>query len=222
MPANFDNGLQRRIVVAQYAYWAGDYTYALQQYEEIARLTDDKGGDLQESGRLPALSTESAASFDDLLRFVAQDRANGLARKLREAENLALRNEYFPYRTKPLILESKSGLLRGALRQLTHRTFEMRAYLTDFADSERVLKLARDRNAQSQGDLTSVPQKANELNYVRYYRWSQDQQGLFIDVQVDDFVFVIATATWSESFLSRNELQIINQFQRVLDYLDAD
>src|SRR5690606_11156528 len=85
MTADFDPAKLDSYVVAQFAYWAGDYKFAYERFTEASRGSPESRG---ERGRVDDSTIESLAESDALLTYIADRRKGRMDTKIKALAKL--------------------------------------------------------------------------------------------------------------------------------------
>jgi len=210
-------------LVAQYAFWAGDYDYAQERYSRAAGREPSglRRADPPDQDHADAI-IEDLGTADDLLVFVANSRERRIADKRRQFQKLAsgLPADSSDLVPQPLVL--RTSILRGAVWRLSARQFAMRAYVTVVKSGYHVLDRARDiareRGTEQRPQHESGDRSEGQPYSTALYEW-EDPGNPFLSIVVTGLVFIEVTAFWTGRRMPTSFTPVQERLQAVLDSL---
>ena len=219
MTADFSQSAREAYLIGQFAFWAGDYSFAQQQYAAASRKDATAQRIVQDSIHDDLLA-EKIEHPDDLLAFVA---ARRLARIEERKSDIEIASREFlgesqTLQIQPLILEST--MLRGAVWQINERDFSMKAYVKALKSGKRVLTNAKAAVRQRAGTrLSPAPEPADEqIHSTDLFKWEEAGE-IFLSVSVSGLMFIEVSAFWGMPNLPLSFEPARERLQSVLDEL---
>ena len=220
MTVDFNRRIRDSYLIAQYAYWAGDFAYAQECYARTAgRETSPAQRGVRR--RTDDAMIEDLHDADALLAYVADKREQRIADKRRTFQTLTRSfspdlGELFP---DPLILPTTR--LRGAVWRLSDREFEMRAYVSAVKHAKHVLErakeIARERGTEPTETHTQEPPELRPY-ITEVFEWFESGNP-FVSVLVTGLLFIEVRAFWTASQLPSSFTPIQARLQDILNSL---